>query len=184
MPVRLNRITTRSGDQGTTGLADGSRLPKHALRMEAMGTVDELNAQLGLLLAALPEGSELSAPLGELLHRLFDLGAALSLPGSDRFPASQVAELEQHISTLNADLPELESFVLPGGSEATARAHLARTVCRRAERCLTALAEAEPGVDAPELVIYLNRLSDLLFVCARRLARDAGREVLWQPAAH
>ncbi len=184
MPVRLNRITTRSGDRGTTGLADGSRLPKHALRLEAMGTVDELNAHLGLLLAALPAETSFRDELTLLLHRLFDLGAALSLPGADRFPAEEVARLEALIEQLNADLPELQSFVLPAGSEAVARAHLARTVCRRAERCLTALAEAEPGVDGEQLLVYLNRLSDLLFVCARKLALAGGHEVLWQPAEH
>lgn len=183
MPVRLNRITTRSGDQGTTGLADGSRLPKHALRLEAIGTVDELNAHLGLLLAALPAGCDFEAELTEQQHRLFDLGAALSLPGSNRFPGAHVEALEQAIAKVNEALPELQSFVLPAGSEATARCHVARTVCRRAERCLTALAEAELEADAPELIVYLNRLSDFLFVCARQLARAADGEVLWLPAS-
>lgn len=180
MTVRINRVTTRSGDDGSTGLADGSRVPKHAPRMEAIGTVDELNAQLGLFRAALPRG-EIDDLIGDVQQRLFDLGGGLSLPGTDRFPQAAVAALEHALAHYNAGLPPLTSFILPAGSEVVARCHVARTVCRRAERCLTALAEAEPGTDAPVLRVYLNRLSDLLFVLARRLAREDGSEVLWTP---
>ena len=179
--VSLNRITTRTGDKGTTGLADGTRLPKHALRMEAIGTVDESNAQVGMLRAALADGDDLHELLGSVQHRLFDLGAALSLPGNTRFPDAAVVELESALTALNEDLPPLTSFILPAGSEAVARCHVARTVCRRAERCMTALAAAEEGVDAAVLGIYLNRLSDVLFVLARSLARREGGEVLWEP---
>lgn len=180
MTVRLNRITTRSGDDGTTGLADGSRLPKHAPRMEAIGTVDELNAQLGLMRAAVSD-SELDALLGDVQHRLFDLGAALSLPGNERFPEAAVSDLETALRDGNRDLPPLTSFVLPAGSEVVARCHVARTVCRRAERALTALA-TDPSAGVPPLLcVYLNRLSDLLFVVARKLAHDDGSEVLWTP---
>ena len=178
--VSLNRITTRSGDAGTTGLADGTRLPKHALRIEAIGTVDELNAQVGTLRASLAESDALQAVLSDIQHRLFDLGAALCLPGNDRFPEAAVVDLETAQEAANRDLPPLTSFVLPAGSEAVARCHVARTVCRRAERCLTALA-AEDDADAPVLRVYLNRLSDLLFVLARSIARREGGEVLWQP---
>ena len=179
MTVRLNRITTGSGDDGSTGLADGSRLPKHAPRMEAIGTVDELNAHLGMLRAAV-DVSALDDLLGDIQHRLFDLGGALSLPGNLRFPDSAVVDLETALASYNAELPPLTSFVLPAGSEAVARCHVARTVCRRAERCLTALAESD-AKDAPVLRVYLNRLSDLLFVLARWLGRRDGSEVLWTP---
>ena len=180
MSVRINRITTRSGDGGSTGLADGSRLPKHAPRMEAIGTVDELNAQLGMLRASL-EARPVDELLGDIQQRLFDLGGALSLPGTTRFPEAAVTDLEAAQTDYNADLPPLTSFVLPAGSEAVARCHVARTVCRRAERCLTALAEQDPDTDAAVLQVYLNRLSDLLFVIARWLAREDGSEVLWTP---
>lgn len=179
MTVRLNRITTRSGDDGSTGLADGSRLPKHAPRMEAIGSVDELNAQIGMLRAAI-EVTAVDELLGDIQHRLFDLGGALSLPGNQRFPESAVVDLETALAGYNEELPPLTSFVLPAGSEAVARCHVARTVCRRAERCLTALAESD-AQDAPVLRVYINRLSDLLFVLARWLGRQDGSEVLWTP---
>lgn len=179
MTVRLNRITTRSGDDGSTGLADGSRLPKHAPRMEAIGSVDELNAHVGMLRAAI-DIPALDEMLGDIQHRLFDLGGALSLPGNLRFPEAAVTDLESGLAGYNAELPPLTSFILPAGSEAVARCHVARTVCRRAERCLTALAESD-GQDAAVLRVYLNRLSDLLFVVARWLGRRDGSEVLWTP---
>lgn len=179
MTVRLNRITTRSGDDGSTGLADGSRLPKHAPRMEAIGSVDELNAHVGMLRAVI-DLDALDALLSDIQHRLFDLGGALSLPGNLRFPEAAVSDLEAALASYNAELPPLTSFVLPAGSEAVARCHVARTVCRRAERCLTALAEGDAS-DAAVLRVYLNRLSDLLFVLARWLARKDGSEVLWTP---
>lgn len=178
---RINRVTTRSGDGGETGLADGSRLAKSAPRITALGEVDETNACIGLLRAALPEGDALEPVLSDMQHRLFDLGGALSLPGTDGFAAVAVAELEAAQEALNETLPPLANFVLPAGDEATARAHLARTVCRRAERALVALAEAEPDRDDATLRRYLNRASDLLFVMGRVLARRAGEEVLWAP---
>jgi len=185
MSVRLNRITTRSGDDGTTGLADGSRMPKHAPRMEAIGSVDELNTHIGMLRAAI-DVTALDDLLGDIQHRLFDLGGALSLPGNLRFPEAAVVDLETALDSYNADLPPLTSFVLPAGSEAVARCHVARTVCRRAERCLTALGESDAlaesaAKDAAVLRIYVNRLSDLLFVLARWLGRRDGSEVLWTP---
>jgi cob(I)alamin adenosyltransferase len=179
MTVRLNRITTRSGDDGSTGLADGSRLPKHAPRMEAIGSVDELNAHVGMLRAVI-DIEALDALLSDIQHRLFDLGGALSLPGNQRFPETAVSDLESALASYNAELPPLTSFVLPAGSEAVARCHVARTVCRRTERCLTALAESDAS-DAAVLRVYLNRLSDLLFVLARWLGRKDGSEVLWTP---
>ena len=178
---RINRVTTRSGDGGETGLADGSRLTKTSARVTALGDVDETNACVGLLRAALPAGDPLDAVLSDLQHRLFDVGGALSLPGTDGFEADAVTELEAATESLNATLPPLANFVLPGGDEATARAHLARTVCRRAERSLVGLAEAEPERDDAALQCYLNRASDLLFVIARVLGRRSGQEVLWAP---
>lgn len=178
---RINRVTTRSGDSGETGLADGTRLAKTAPRIAALGDVDETNACIGLLRAALPADDLLEPVLSDLQHRLFDLGGALSLPGTAGFDGDAVADLEVALDELNATLPPLANFVLPAGDEATARAHVARTVCRRAERTLVALAEAEPERDDPALRRYLNRASDLLFVMARVLARRSGEEVLWAP---
>ena len=178
---RINRVTTRGGDRGETGLADGTRLAKSAPRITALGEVDETNACIGLLRAALAANDELLAPLEDLQHRLFDIGGALSLPGTDGFDADAVTDLETALEALNATLPPLANFVLPAGDEATTRAHLARTVCRRAERSLVALAVAEPERDDAALRRYLNRASDLLFIVARVLARRAGEEVLWAP---
>ena len=181
-PVRLTRIYTRGGDKGETSLGDGSRVSKLDCRVGAFGTVDELNAQLGVVLTGeLPGGFR---PLLERLqNELFDLGADLSVPygvGDGRLRITQQAidELERACDAFNADLPELKSFVLPGGSETAARLHVARTVCRRAER--DALAAARELELNPLVFVYLNRLSDLLFVLAR--AANAGRdEVLWKP---
>ena len=181
MSGRIDRVVTRGGDGGETGLADGSRLRKSAPRIEALGEVDETNATVGLLRAALPAEDPLLAVLTDLQQRLFDVGGALSLPGTDGFDAAAVADLEAALTELNDSLPPLENFVLPAGDEATARAHLARTVCRRAERAIVALAEADPERDDPALRRYLNRASDLLFVVARILARRSGEEVLWAP---
>jgi cob(I)alamin adenosyltransferase len=181
MNMRIDRVTTRGGDGGETGLGDGSRLRKSAPRIEALGEVDETNACVGLLRAALPAGDPLDGTLAELQHRLFDLGGALSLPGSGAFDARSVTDLEEALEALNATLPPLANFVLPAGAESAARAHLARTVCRRAERAVVRLAEAEPVQDDAALRRYLNRASDLLFVVARVLARRAGEEVLWEP---
>lgn len=181
MKERINRVTTRSGDAGETGLADGTRLSKAGARIEVLGAVDELNAQLGLLRAALPAEDGLTALVADVQHRLFDLGGALSLPGTTRFAEAATGDLEAALASLNEALPPLTEFVLPAGDEAVARAHVARTVCRRAERDWVRLAEVEPGRDDPRLGVYLNRLSDLLFVLARVLARRGSGEVTWTP---
>ena len=189
--VKLNKIYTRTGDDGTTGLVDGSRLPKHAARMEAIGAVDEANSVLGWALLAL--GSfDYGAQLTRIQHDLFDLGADLATPlggigGEDFAPsemvlrtvAAQVAWLERAIDAANAPLSPLTSFILPGGSEAAARVHLARAIARRAERAATALAQAEPV--NPQALGYLNRLSDYLFVLARAINADGAGDVQWVP---
>jgi cob(I)alamin adenosyltransferase len=182
-PVRLTRIYTRAGDTGETSLGDGSRVPKTDLRIEAYGTVDELNSFLGLALAGdLPD--ELRPWLEQVQNDLFDLGADLSVPLEDdrrerlRVTSEQVGRLEELCDLVNERLEPLRSFILPGGTEASARLHVARAVCRRAERLAVALA-AEHGVN-PAALSYLNRLSDLLFILAR--AANAGsREPLWRP---
>ena len=178
MGNRLSKIYTRTGDKGDTGLGDGSRVGKDHLRVEAYGTVDELNSVLGLLLAGeVPDN--IRTPLTRVQHRLFDLGGELSVPGYKAIPDNASEELEATLDELNADLPALKEFILPGGSQAAATAHLARTVCRRAERRLVALMKAEDINEAG--VRYLNRLSDLLFVVARSLNRHAGiADVLWE----
>ncbi|MGH8224626.1 MAG: cob(I)yrinic acid a,c-diamide adenosyltransferase [Gammaproteobacteria bacterium] len=180
MGNRLSRIYTRTGDDGTTGLADGSRVTKTGARVEAYGTVDELNAALGLVLAA-----DVPAPEREVLLRvqneLFDLGGELATPGTETIKAATVARLESDLDAFNATLPPLKEFILPGGGQAAAACHLARTVARRAERRSFALA-AEETVNA-ESLRYLNRLSDLLFVLCRVLTRaDAGEEIMWESA--
>ena len=190
--VRLNRIYTRTGDDGTTGLVDGSRLPKHHARMEAIGAVDEANCAIGLAAAAL-DGDRVAEVLHRVQNDLFDLGADLATPlgeGEDFAPSemvlrmveSQTAWLESAIDDATSKLEPLTSFVLPGGSEAAARLHVARASARRAERSIVAMA-AEVPVN-PAASAYVNRLSDLLFVLAR-LANDGGRaDVLWVPAAN
>jgi cob(I)alamin adenosyltransferase len=182
-PVRLTRIYTRAGDAGETSLGDGARVPKTDLRIEAYGTVDELNSLVGLALAGdLPD--EFRPWLERVQNDLFDLGADLSVPLEDdrrerlRVTARQVEQLEELCDLVNERLEPLKSFVLPGGTEAAARLHVARAVCRRAERLAVALA-AEHGVN-PAALAYLNRLSDLLFILAR--AANAGSpEPLWRP---
>jgi cob(I)alamin adenosyltransferase len=178
MAHRLTKIYTRTGDEGSTGLADGSRVAKDAVRVEAMGAVDELNSSLGVLLAeSLPD--DIRACLTDVQHDLFDLGGELSVPGHTIIGEAHVDRLEAQIEKFNADLPPLRDFVLPSGSRAASLAHVARTVCRRAERRVVALARGE--TIAPALVPYLNRLSDLMFVLARTLNRCAGGgDVLWQ----
>ncbi|CAK0767036.1 Cobalamin adenosyltransferase [Gammaproteobacteria bacterium] len=182
MGYRLTKICTRTGDQGTTGLADGSRISKDGPRVHALGDVDELNCTLGVLLASdLPNSlAELfEASLSAVQNDLFDLGAELALPGHTSLTESRLARLEQTLEGINADLPSLREFVLPGGCPAAAACHLARSVCRRAERSLVALTRAE-AVN-PMAVRYLNRLSDLLFVMARALNHHADRpDVLWK----
>jgi len=180
MGHRLSKIITRTGDDGATGLADGARLAKDAPRIQALGEVDELNSLLGVVLAEeLP--SVVRAWLTAVQHDLFDLGGELCLPGSERFPAGRVAQLEAWAEEANADLPPLKEFILPGGSRAASLLHLARTVCRRAERSVVALHRAEPVGEAVRR--YLNRLSDLFFILARVANRASGQsDVLWQRA--
>jgi cob(I)alamin adenosyltransferase len=182
-PVRLTRIYTRGGDAGETSLGDGSRVPKLDCRIGAFGTVDELNAQLGVALA---EGvpADMRGPLERIQNELFDVGADLSVPygvgdGRLRIDQERIDELERLCDRFNADLPELKSFVLPGGTPAAARLHVARTVCRRAERdALLAAREIELN---PLVLVYLNRLSDLLFILARAANADQASEPLWKP---
>lgn len=187
--VRLNRIYTRTGDDGTTGLATGARRPKYDLRVEAYGTVDEANACIGLARLHTGADAELDAMLARIQNDLFDLGADLSTPDDGkplpyeplRILDAQVTRLEEEIDKLNAHLSPLRSFVLPGGSPAAAALHLARTVCRRAERQATALAAREGEPVTPAAVKYLNRLSDFLFVAARYANDKGAADVLWVP---
>jgi cob(I)alamin adenosyltransferase len=178
MSNRLTKIYTRTGDDGTTGLANGSRVAKDDPRIESMGDVDELNSVLGVLLAeALPD--EVRSCLTDVQHDLLDLGGELSLPGHAVMSGAHVARLEQLLDGFNADLPALKEFIIPGGSRAAALAHVARSTCRRAERRVIALSRREPPPRVASQ--YLNRLSDLLFVLARVLNRDAGvPDVLWK----
>jgi len=178
MGHRLTKIYTRTGDAGETGLGDGSRVLKDSRRVHALGEVDELNSAIGLLLAEeLPDG--VRAALAGIQHDLFDLGGEVCIPGHTSMGENQVARLEALLDEYNSDLPPLKEFILPGGTRAASLAHLARTVCRRAERALVSLAHAEPvGTTAR---IYLNRLSDFLFVLGRVLNRaGGGTDVLWQ----
>ena len=183
--VLLNRIYTRTGDDGTTALGSGERRPKYDLRVGAYGTVDETNAAIGIVRLHLAGSRDLDAMLGLIQNDLFDLGADLAVPQREgkaerlRMLSSQVERLERDIDTLNAHLAPLTSFVLPGGTPAAAYLHLARTIVRRAERLVCALA-AEEKVNA-EAMKYLNRLSDHLFVLGRRLNDNGARDVLWQP---
>ncbi|MGH8372570.1 MAG: cob(I)yrinic acid a,c-diamide adenosyltransferase [Gammaproteobacteria bacterium] len=178
MGNRLSKIYTRTGDDGSTGLGDGTRVPKDGARVEAYGTVDELNSVIGMLLAEklLPLVGE---SLTRIQHELFDLGSELCVPGYTAITADHIAWLEQTLDRFNADLPALKEFILPGGSRAAAICHLARTVCRRAER--RSLTLHRESVLNSEVLRYLNRLSDLLFVLARVIVRaDGGSEVLWK----
>jgi len=179
MGNRLSKIYTRTGDDGTTGLGDGSRVPKEHARVEAYGTVDELNSAVGLLLAVPGLPTPVAECLAEVQHELFDLGGELCLPGYHIVSAAHVTRLEQTLDAFNDPLPPLKEFILPGGGPAAAACHLARTIARRAERRVWALARTESV--SPEVTQYLNRLSDLLFVLARVLARhERGTEVLWR----
>jgi cob(I)alamin adenosyltransferase len=178
MGKRLTKIYTRTGDDGTTGLGDGSRLPKDSPRIDAIGAVDSLNSHIGRVLAHEVPGAA-RACLEDVQHDLFELGAELCLPGVTKIEDTHLARLERQLDAFNADLPGLKEFILPGGSMAAADAHLARTACRQAERVVVALARTEAVADGARR--YLNRLSDLLFVIARVLNRAAGRpDVLWQ----
>ena len=178
MANRLSKIVTRTGDDGTTGLSTGDRIGKDQTRVAALGDVDELNSTIGLLMTETLSAETRDALLG-IQNDLFDLGGELSLPGHALITADHLVRIEQLIATLNAGLPSLKEFVLPGGTRAAALAHVARTVCRRAERTLVALAQQE--IQPPLPVQYLNRLSDLLFVLARHLNQDSGTgDVMWQ----
>lgn len=178
MGHRLSKITTKTGDGGTTGLGDGSRVPKTHPRIAAIGEVDELNCVVGLLLTE-TLSDQLRESLVDVQHDLFDLGGELSIPGYTAIGEAHVARLEALSESLNAELPMLKDFILPGGSRAAAYAHLVRTVCRRAERAVLVLAASETVSDYAR--VYLNRLSDLAFVLARTLNRAAGQpDVLWR----
>jgi cob(I)alamin adenosyltransferase len=178
MGYRLSRIYTRTGDDGTTGLADGSRVAKDSPRIEAIGAVDEVNSALGVLLSeSLPE--DIRACLTGVQHDLFDVGGELSVPGHVVMKDEHVARLERYLDRWNADLPPLKDFILPGGARPAALAHAARAACRRSERALVAL--SREGSVPPAVLKYVNRLSDLLFVVARTLNRSAGQsDVLWK----
>ncbi len=178
MGNRLSKIYTRTGDDGSTGLGDGTRVPKDSARVEAYGTVDELNSAIGIVLACeIPES--VREALAQVQHDLFDLGGELCIPGMAMVHAPDIERLERVLDAFNADLPPLKEFILPGGGIAAAQCHLARTICRRAERVLVTLARHEAVRN--EALHYLNRLSDLLFVACRVLARASGHgEVLWQ----
>jgi cob(I)alamin adenosyltransferase len=179
MGHRLSRIYTRTGDDGTTGLGDGTRVPKDHARVEAYGTVDEANSAIGVVLAVPGIPADVARCLTEVQHDLFDLGGELCIPGTQAIKVERIAQLEQVLDAFNDPLPPLKDFILPGGGPATAACHLARTIVRRAERRVWTLA-AQSAVNA-EVPQYLNRLSDLLFVIARVLARhEHGSEVLWR----
>jgi cob(I)alamin adenosyltransferase len=183
MGNRLSRIVTRTGDDGSTGLGDGSRVRKDTARIEALGSVDELNCTLGVLLSNPLDDEPAAHCLTEVQHDLFDLGGELAIPGSVAISDERVAWLDSQLQEFNRSLPPLKEFVLPGGGTAASASHIARAVCRRAERSCWALARSEPM--SPMALRYLNRLSDLLFVLARRFARAGhGGESLWNRARH
>ena len=178
MGNRLSKIYTRTGDDGTTGLGDGTRVAKDSARVAAYGTVDEANSAIGLVLAA-DVTEDIRALLTTVQHQLFDLGGELCIPGHAAIHDVDIEGLEHALDGFNADLPALKDFILPGGGEAAARCHVARTVVRRAERETVTLARHDPV--RPQAIRYLNRLSDLLFVLARVLARASGHgEVIWK----
>jgi cob(I)alamin adenosyltransferase len=179
MGNRLSKIYTRTGDDGTTGLTGGSRVPKDSPRIEAIGAVDELNSAIGVVLAVPDLPPAIGLCLLEVQHDLFDLGGELSMPGHSLIGEARVGHLEQTLDSFNDALPPLKDFILPSGGPATAACHLARAIARRAERRLWSLTRDEPI--PPVLTAYLNRLSDLLFVLARVLVRhERGSEVLWR----
>ncbi len=178
MGKRLSKIYTRTGDDGTTGLGDGNRVPKDSVRVDAYGTVDEANSAIGLVLASESVPQNIRQVLTDVQHDLFELGGELCIPGYAAITEDFIERLENQLDELNSDLPALKEFILPGGGQAAAACHLARTIVRRAERVTTTLSHEESV--RPEALKYLNRLSDLLFVIARVLARaESGQEVLW-----
>ena len=187
MGHRLSKIYTKTGDDGSTGLGDGTRISKTDLRVKAMGDIDELNAQIGLLRAAITHSqldTALQSPwqhqLSRIQHHLFDLGGEVCIPDSQLLNSNSINELEHTLDVMNADLPMLKDFILPAGALSCAQAHVARTVCRRAERSLIELQQHRHNIH-PNGLIFLNRLSDWLFVAARTLQRQSGgEEVLWQ----
>ncbi len=180
MGYRLSKIYTRTGDKGTTGLGDGRRVPKDDPRIEAIGTLDELNSLIGILRAQQIPAEE-QAVLARIQHRLFDLGGELAMPPAQMLNADSVTGLERELDRINRELPPLEEFVLPAGNLAAASCHHARSVCRRAERRLFSLSKQDGEIVNPHSLGYLNRLSDLLFVMARMLARqNGGKEVVWE----
>jgi cob(I)alamin adenosyltransferase len=190
--VVLNRIYTRTGDDGTTALGNGTRRKKYDLRIAAYGTIDEANAAIGLARLHTAQHAQLDAMLARIQNDLFDLGADLASPDQAKGPGgermaivdAQVTRLEAEIDALNKDLAPLKSFVLPGGSAAAAYLHLARTICRRAERLIVELADKRDETVAPALIKYVNRLSDFLFVASRHANDKGGRDVLWVPGAN
>lgn len=178
MGKRLTQIATRTGDDGTTGLGDNTRVPKNHLRVQALGDVDELNSHIGLLLCE-PVPTEVRELLIDVQHQLFNLGGELSIPGFELLKEAAVLQLDQALATHNAALPRLQEFILPAGTRAAAQAHICRTVARRAERAVVALGNQEAVREAPRH--YLNRLSDLMFVLSRVLNRmDGGDDVYWK----
>ena len=178
MGNRLSKIYTRTGDEGTTGLGDGSRVPKDSPRVEAYGTVDEANSAIGIVLAGDNVAAAIRECLTEVQHDLFELGGELCIPGHSAITQDFIDRLERDLDEFNADLPRLKEFILPGGGPSAAACHLARTIVRRAERRVFTLSQTEDV--RPEVIRYLNRLSDLLFVVARIVARaEHGTEVLW-----
>ncbi len=179
MGNRLSKIYTKTGDDGSTGLADGSRIAKNAQRVDAMGSADELNCQIGVLIECLKDDDEMTPSLKRIQHHLFDLGGEFAIPGSRVIGDEHIEWLEQTLDKYNESLPPLKNFILPGGSLAAAHCHMARAICRRAERVVVALGHEDSINTAARH--YLNRLSDLLFVLARCLARREGaQEVLWE----
>jgi len=178
MGNRLSKIYTRTGDDGTTGLGDGSRIDKDSLRVDAFGTVDEANSAIGVVLACDSVSDPIRLCLTEVQHDLFELGGELCIPGHTAIDAAFIDRLERDLDGFNADLPPLKDFILPGGGQATAACHLARTIVRRAERRAITLKKSEAV--RGEVIRYLNRLSDLLFVVARCLSKtEHGKDVLW-----
>lgn len=187
MPDRLNQIYTRSGDKGTTALANGTRVSKTAHRIEVLGTVDELNSCIGVMIASLGRTQELIPIFTTVQHQLFDLGGEIAIADKSYtvIEQSEIEYLEGNIDRLNQQLPPLKEFILPGGPMAACHTHLARSICRRAERHITTLLLDKNEFVNPHSAAYLNRLSDLLFVASRIIVlRQGGKEVLWQPRDH